>query len=282
MSNFKHNKKRNIGIIYELLLRHMSNALIEGNKKEIKYATSLIEKRFNKKSEVYKEFRLFNALAKLNISTTEIAAAVLTESKQSCKRINSKKLEKEKSDLIRDINYNIASNDSKFYYRSIENYKDLGIIQIAINEWKKGDMSNFKKLVEIEEKIINVLSKKKKTITYEDHSSALKESKSDRLVYKIMSNKINEKYSNMSINQKKILQAYALGVKDNNYLVKILKENKKLCIKKINEFQLENDNKYLRNSIKEVKSKISKLNPVDINDKSIIKFLTVSKLIDEL
>ena len=62
MKKNKHNKKRNIGIIYELLLRHMSHALIEGNKKQIKEATNIIERRFNKKSELYKEFRLFNAL----------------------------------------------------------------------------------------------------------------------------------------------------------------------------------------------------------------------------
>ena len=29
----KHNKKRNVGIIYELMLRHVSSKLIEGDEK---------------------------------------------------------------------------------------------------------------------------------------------------------------------------------------------------------------------------------------------------------
>ena len=42
----KHNKKRNVGIIYELLLKHISTKLLEGNKKDAKIATRLIEKHF--------------------------------------------------------------------------------------------------------------------------------------------------------------------------------------------------------------------------------------------
>ena len=60
----KHNKKRNVGIIYELLLKHISTKLLEGNKKDAKIATRLIEKHFKKGTELYKEFRLFNALVK--------------------------------------------------------------------------------------------------------------------------------------------------------------------------------------------------------------------------
>lgn len=278
----KHNKKRNIGIIYELLLRHMSSAVIEGNKKAMKTATNLIEKRFNKNTELYKEFRLFNAIANTTTTKTEIAAAILRESKQSCRNIDIKKLNKEKSDLIRDINYKIVPSDENFYYRSIPNYINLANIQLAINEWKKLDTSNLKKLIEIEEKIINFLSQEKISINYDQEHSLLQESKANKLVYKIMTEKINNKYKDMCPDQKKILQAYALGTKDHDSLTKILFENKQKCIDKIEKFQLLNENKYLSKNINEVKNKISSLNPDDINDKSIIKFLTVTKLINQL
>ena len=38
----KHNKKRNVGIIYELLLNHISAKLLEGKKSEAKLATKII------------------------------------------------------------------------------------------------------------------------------------------------------------------------------------------------------------------------------------------------
>ena len=45
----KHNKKRNVGIIYELMLRHISNCLIEGDMKSVRVATKILEKRLEMK-----------------------------------------------------------------------------------------------------------------------------------------------------------------------------------------------------------------------------------------
>ena len=282
MNKFKHNKKRNIGIIYELLLRHMSNALIEGDKLRLKYATKLIEKRFNKHSELFKEFKVFNAISNISSKRTEIAAALILESKNSCKIINEKKLEKEKRQLIHDINHNIVPFDKHFYYRSLDNYRDLGTIQLALNEWKKQSSGSIRKIIEIEEKIIDIITKDKNKIDFNNHIEMLKESESNKLIYKIMTEKINNKYESMSSRQKKILKAYALEDDRNNYLQKTLIESKNECFEKINQFQSTNKNNYLSKKINEVKNKITNLDAEDINDQSIIKFLTVTKLIEEL
>lgn len=277
----KHNKKRNVGIIYELLLRHMSNALIENNKKNLHYATKLIEKRFNKKSEIYKEFRLFNAIAKSNVSATSSAASILLEAKNVCRNIDNKKLDIEKSKLIKDINYNIVKNDNLFYHRNIPNYKDLANIQSGINEWKKGEYSNLRKSIQIEEKIINFLMTEKKETSHEEEYKLVNESKSNELVYNIMVKKINNKYKDMTPDQKNILRAYAFK-DDKINLTETLLINKKICIDKISTFQKNNNNSYLEKQINEVKNKINSLDPENINDKSIIQFLTVAKLIKEL
>jgi len=83
----KHNKKRNVGIIYELLLNHISTKLLEGKKREAKTATKLIEKHFKKGTELYKEFRLFNALAKSDITQTHVVASILKSSSDSSKSL---------------------------------------------------------------------------------------------------------------------------------------------------------------------------------------------------
>ena len=80
-----HNKKRNVGIIYELLLRNISSTLIENNRNNADKTLKLIETYFDKSTEIYKEFRLFNALVKSTVSDSAIAAAILTEAKSAAK-----------------------------------------------------------------------------------------------------------------------------------------------------------------------------------------------------
>ena len=86
-----HNKKRNAGIIYELLVRAVSAYLVENDKAKAQVALNILSTHFNKKSELYKEFRVFHALTKSTVQDSSIAAAILSESKQSSRRIDSHK-----------------------------------------------------------------------------------------------------------------------------------------------------------------------------------------------
>ena len=162
--NIKHNKKRNIGLVYELLIQHITGCIIEGDKKSAKIATRLIEKHFSKEKELYKEFRLFNALINSTVSDTHIVASILSEAKRAARKIDNKQLEKEKSNLIRDINYKVNRKD--FFYQTVSNYRELGSIQIALNEWRK-DSPDLGRLIEFEKKIGEhlLLEKKQKSMS---------------------------------------------------------------------------------------------------------------------
>ena len=278
----KHNKKRNVGIIYELFLKHMSDALINGDIKKVKKATSILEKRFAKGTELYKEFRLFNALAQTTASDTHIVASILTEAKQAARNCNIQKLNKEKSDLIRDINYKI--NDKKFYYRSIENYRDLATIQVVLNEWRDKTTGNIQKLIEFESKVGELLLRKKNKITIDEEISRLNASDSNKLVFKIMTEKINSKYGNdLSHNQKEIIRNYALYAgKNNKRLVEFLEDRKANALMLLENFEDKENNKILIEKVDNVRTKITSLSTKSINDDSIIKFLTITKLISEL
>jgi len=78
----KHNKKRNVGIIYELFTRHISSLVIEGKKREVKKATKILERRFRKGTELYKEFRLFNALVNASVSSQDKAVIIVENAKK--------------------------------------------------------------------------------------------------------------------------------------------------------------------------------------------------------
>ena len=157
--NIQHNKKRNVGIIYELLLRAVSAAIVENDKKRAQLALDIIEKYYDRKTELYKEYRLFNALIKSTVSDTPVAAAVLSEAKSAARRSDHKKLDYEKSLLIREINHNLQ--DDNFYQRRIPDYRLYATVQNLINEWSAGDTSDLTKMVMLEGQVVQWLLKEK-------------------------------------------------------------------------------------------------------------------------
>ena len=165
-----HNKKRNVGIIFELLLRCVSARLIEGNEKGAQDALNIVAKYFDTDSELYKEFRLFNALAKSTVSNSAIAAAVLSEAKQAARRCDKKQLDKEKSFLIKEINHNLK--DKTFYHRRVPDYTAYATIQTLLNSWRDEDKANLTKTVNYEAKIVEWLLSEKQENILEEQADA--------------------------------------------------------------------------------------------------------------
>ena len=273
----KHNKKRNVGIIYELLLNHISTKLLEGKKREAKTATKLIEKHFKKGTELYKEFRLFNALAKSDITQTHVVASILNEAKIASRNLNERQLEREKSSLLKDINYKI--NEKDFYYRSIDNYRDLGLVQLTLNEWRKDDR-DIKRLVDFETRLGALMLKEKNKVNEQKYDA----SHSDRLVLKIMTEKFNKRYGEeLTRDQQKIIEGYVfLSDKEPDNLKKFFETKKEEALNSLENFEDISDNRYLLSKLDEVRKKINNLPSNDINDANVVKFLTLTKMINEI
>ena len=218
--NNKHNKKRNVGIVYEQLLRFISEKIINDQQGRSKKAVNILERRFNKNTELYKEFRLINALVNSNVSGTHIAAGILAEAKNAVRRIDQKKLMKEKSLLIKDINYELKENN--FFNKRIINFKDYATVQILINEWTKHDKADLTKQIQYEKLVVEHLVREKNIVPIIGEDS-----RSDKLVFKLMSEKINKKYGkNLNSEQKDIIRNYAVYSNDqaslNIYLENLL------------------------------------------------------------
>jgi hypothetical protein len=276
----KHNKKRNVGIVYELLLKYVSSKLVENKKSEAQVALDIIEKRFNKNTELFKEFRLFKALTTSTAEDSAIAAAIIQESKQAAKRIDETKLNSEKSKLIHDINYKI--NDDSFFSASINEYKLFATIQTLINDWRKGDRSDLTRMVMYEGQLIQQL------LATKEIAPVLEEQKTedtDKLVIKIMTEKLNEKYSDsLTTEQKDIIKNYVFAAADGDMgkFTTYLEEIKTNTLSMVTELHRTTDNDIILEKVEEVKNKITSLNTDDIQDSTIQRFLQVSSLKDEL
>jgi hypothetical protein len=276
----KHNKKRNVGIIYELLVQHITSCIVEGDVKSAKKTTRIIEQRFAKGTELYKEFRLFKALANSTVSDTHIVASILTEAKRAARNIDSAKLDKEKSDLIRDINYSLDKKD--FFYQNVTDYRNLGSIQIALNEWRK-DSPDLSVLIEFEKKIGESLLSEKLNNSVEKLQEEIDASKSDMLVFKLMTEKINQKYSDLSSEERDIISHYTFySTQDEKYLKSYLKEKKNRALSLLEDFEDRESNSILVEKVDRVRNSILSLDENKISDSSVVRFLTVTKLINEL
>ena len=276
----KHNKKRNVGIVYELLLRYVSSKLVENKKAEAQIALDIIEKRFDHSTELFKEFRLFKALTTATADDSSIAAAIIQESKAAAKRIDNTKLEAEKGRLIHDINHKI--NEETFYKASVSDYKIYATIQTLINSWQSDDRSDLAKMVMYEGQLIQrLLEEKIPALVLEEQ----KTEDTDKLVIKIMTEKLNEKYAGQLTNeQKDIIKNYvfAAASDDMSEFTEYLDGIKSNTLSMIAELHTTSDNDIILEKVEEVKNKITSLSTDDIRDSTIQRFLQVSSLKDEL
>ena len=61
-----------------------------------------------------------------------------------------------------------------------------------------------------------------------------------------------------------------------------LKEKRKEALNVLNIFENKSENKYLLSKLDEVRQKITSLSTQDVNDDSVVKFLTLTKMINEI
>lgn len=221
---FKHNKKRNIGLVYEFLNRWITSCILENNDLEIVKTKNILEKHFDKNSELFKELKLFKSLNETKELNRESSKELIEKIKKYNKNINESRLELEKTALIHEINKKIGK--SNLFDQQIDEYKTFATIQIALNTWRSSDKileENISEIHLIEEQLIENLQSPKKIISNEDDSSLFMTNEDvDNLVVNLLSEKINNKYSNiLNEKQREILGYYA---SDNKTEMKILFE----------------------------------------------------------
>ena len=154
-----------------------------------------------------------------------------------------------------------------------------------IKEWRKNDTSDLKSMVMLEQKTLTHLLTEKKSDNMDEINASIDLNSSNVLVEKIMSEKINKKYSNFSKSQRDIIQNYAIyskNEKDHDKLRKFLSEKRNEAIKSLSVFEKTNDNKYIAEKMTLVENKIRNLDVAELNDSTITKFLTLTSLIEEI
>lgn len=272
----KHNKKRNTGLLYEFLARYIANAIVDNDDWKRTRAFQIVNDHFRPGTELYREFRLFNALISTKVSSQGVASSIMQEAKKAARDYDSKKLDHEKSVLIRDINHTLGEGGT-FYNQQVSQYKAYATIQQLLNEWRT-EVPDLAKIAEYEDKLSNWLLEGKEVMPLEEHVSE----DSDALVVKIMTKKLNEKYKHIGEVERKLIQDYVFKEQADTLAPRI-QEIKDQALAGIDSYlEKKTVNGYTKEKLLDVRATIVGENFDVVNDTTIERILDVAKLKEEL
>ena len=207
----KHNKYKNTGILFELLVRKITaDTLSNGNSK----AAALVKKYFTK-SELANENKLYQVINN-SISLSEgKAESVLSTVLDMSKKLDGDKLAKEKYNLIREIKENFDMND--FFGAKIKNYKLLASTYVLLESYNDKKFANPESIITSKITILEHITshpdiKMSLSPLVEELMSLDKGTRA--LTYKIMLEKYNTKFDGLSKEQKEVLKEYINSASD--------------------------------------------------------------------
>jgi hypothetical protein len=272
--SFKHNKKRNAGLIYEFFIRSIGSNVLSGNNEAIVNAKKLFKKYFQPGTALANEVKLFKTIMETHGVTKERAEFILNHVKSKCKT-NEAVLELEKTALIHEINKTIGP---EFFDIEVSDFKNYASFQILLNNWRSETISeSIIDLSLLEESLKESMQKEKKqTIDF----TVKTQEEIDMFVVEQIKEKLG---TNLSDEQSTILSFY---VNESTPRVVVKKELEKQTAKTktwLSEAKLSNK---LPNELTEKFEKlIQKMEKIskqtDISDQSIEFFLGAIKAREE-
>jgi len=207
--NIRHSKIKNTGILFELLVRQITSDTLSG--KESK-AINILKKYFVK-SELGKEYKLYETLSKHRNLTEGKAEIVINSIVETSKGLNRGAIKRQKYNLIKEISthYNIED----FFKTKLPNYK-LHASLYTLLELYNTNINNPDQLIENKINILESLTSKSidKQKIKEDVLVEFQSYDKDLriLAYRVLLEKFNEKYSSLNGDQKTILKEFVNSV----------------------------------------------------------------------
>jgi hypothetical protein len=276
----KHSKYRNTGILFELLVRQTTADLL--NNQDSK-AVKILKKHFTN-TELGKEYSMYSAFVtspKLSEAKAEILISTILE---QYKRLNHETLSKAKYNLIKEIKKNYNLQD--FFKAKIENYKPYASVY-TIFESQNSPVSDTKQIVLNKINLLEHLSEE--SIKHVEASQAMvqelmQEDKEIRiLTYKLLVEKFNKKYQNLSERQKRILKEYVASISDSTNLRTFLNSKIKEIKSELTEEISKVSDKVTKIKAQEILKFVKPLKEgITIKDETITGILQYYDLIDEL
>lgn len=273
----KHSKYKNTGILFELLTRQITSETIKG---ETPKAINVLKKFFNKNTQLLKEYQIYNTLLNQKYKDSNKATILLETCLEAHKEVNKSILRREKFNLVKEIKK--VYNAEDFFNAKIDNYKVLASTYVLLENQANPIVLTNSKVTIVEHITGNALPNKPKTeMVMEEYE---KFDQSTRLLtYKILLEKFNEKYTDLSNNQKVLLKEYVYNVSNSPKLKAFVNEEINTVKSQLSHLADKVVDPVVKIKINEVTNLLQPLcKKSSVHDDNIINLLNYYELVNEL
>jgi hypothetical protein len=204
----KHNKKRNVAFVYEMLSREVTKAILAKDSTKKHSIVSLVKEHFKEGSPLLEELRLYRTLLETNSLPKNLAEKIVQETKIAHARLDGAQLFTAQSQLISDINKKVGQ---EAWSNFVPNFKSLASINAIFNS-----KTTIKKRVLFEQAIADKMSSSQDVSQQDPGLKPV-----DNLVYRSFIEKFNDKYTNLLSEQKELLNRYITSFVDDGLELRV-------------------------------------------------------------
>lgn len=201
-SSFNHNKKRNAALVYEFMVRQMARQMIEKDLAGYRRTYDVARRYFGPTAYLSKELELFDVIRASRGLPEAAARKVLQEVLSHASRLDKRKIEIEKSNLIKEVNYTFGKDFFSKY--RVPEYRLLGSLQLLFNSTGSSSLhEKVNMILQMEEAVVRYMTSPVSERTDVDRPQV------DRLVLELATKSFQKRYgSALSGGQKKLLECY--------------------------------------------------------------------------
>jgi hypothetical protein len=284
MKKIKHSKFKNTGFIFELLVRQITSEIMSANKS---IAEKILKEHFNSKKELSKELKLYQYLINEKYNSESKANQFINTILEARKKIDEKKLTKEKYILIKEIKetYNL----DEFIKSPISNYKTLAsiykIFETVTSEESFDPTDIVSSRFTIAENIINSSIQNKDAKVKDAVLEEYRKQDDDlrAVSYKLLVESFNSKYKNLTEEQKGLLREYINNINNTGKLNQYVNEEVTKLVDSLKEVGSKISDKVTKIKLAETISNVRKIKSVKkIKEQHLSAMMMTYELLGEL
>ena len=279
--NIKHSKYKNTGILFELLVRQITSDTLSGKNSK---AANILKKYFVK-TELGKEYKLYETLSKYKNITEGKAEVVINSIIESSKNLNRGTLKRQKYNLIQEVQkyYNL----DEFFKTKLPSYKIYAALYTLIEIYNSENLSNPDQIISNKVAILESLTTKQVNKQKVENDLLIEFQSYDKdlriLTYKVLLEKFNGKYALLNDNQKLVLKEFINSVDSTPKLKEFYNSKIEEIKSTLLELTKKVENKVTKIKLVEINNIIKPLGKVSsIGNNDLVNLLQYFELIEEL
>jgi hypothetical protein len=276
----KHNKIQNTGILFELLVRQIASDTISGKDSP---AVGIVKKYFNK-SELSKEYKLYQTLVNSKTLNEGKAESLINTTIELGLRLNKNNLRREKYNLIKEIKESYDLEE--FFKAKINHYKEYAAIYTLLESKSTTEFIDPNIIITNKITLLEHISRNevdKDNMEDKIIEEYMEMDKGTRLlVYRLLLEKFNNKYSNLTNDQKVVLKEFINNISNTVKLKEFINEQYSKVKKELILLQPNITDKVTKIKLNEVVNLIQPIKATTIKDDDIAILLQYHQLVSDL